>query len=135
MTMALKMGTPVPVTLLYGGLNALLVTLLGVYVSLLRLKLRKYVGKELPRELVFPVRAHGNAAEWIPLGIVLLALLELSGAGGTALHVLGGSFLLARVIHASGILGKSFVSTAGATLNYVVMAVMSGWAIWLHFAR
>lgn len=122
------------VTLLYGGLSALLVTLLGLNVSLLRLRLRAFVTSGPNPELTRPVRAHGNAAEWVPLAVVLMAILELSGANATALHVLGGSFLFARLIHAYGFLFKSFVSTAGATLNYLVVSAMSGWAIWLHFA-
>ncbi len=123
------------VTLLYGGLTALLVTLLGVNISLRRLHLRAFVTSGPKPELIRPVRAHGNAAEWVPLAIVLMAILELSGANATTLHVLGGSLLFARLIHAYGLLFKSFISTVGATINYAVIGAMSSWAIWLHFAR
>ena len=122
------------VTLLYGGLCALLVTLLGAHVSILRLRLRAYVTSEPRRELVRPGRAHGNAAEWVPLAILMLAILELSGVNATALHAFGGSLLLARLLHAYGILFKSFISTVGATLNYFVVGGMAIWAVWLHFA-
>ena len=121
------------VTLLYGGLCALLVTALGVWVSILRLRTGTYLGKELPRELVRPIRAHGNAAEWVPLGLVLLALLEASGVSSVALHVLGGTLLTERVLHAVGVLGKNRASMVAAALNYLVMSAMGVWAVALHF--
>jgi uncharacterized membrane protein YecN with MAPEG domain len=120
-------------TLLYGGLNALLVTLLGINVSLVRMRDSIYAGAELPKGLLRKVRAHGNAAEWVPLGIVMLLVLELSGAGPLSLHVFGGAFLVARLLHALGFLARLPTSVIGATLTYATLAGMSGYALWLHF--
>jgi uncharacterized protein len=121
-------------TLIYGGMCALLVTLLGMNVSRLRGR-AVGVGDPLPPELVRPVRAHGNAAEWVPLGILLLLMLELSHAGGVkTLHTLGGTFFLGRVLHAAGVYTKSPLSVIGAGLNYLVLLIMSVWAIALRFA-
>jgi uncharacterized membrane protein YecN with MAPEG domain len=120
-------------TLLYGGLNALLVTLLGINVSLVRLRDKIRVGAELPKPLLRKVRAHGNAAEWVPLGIVLLLVLEISGAGPKWLHLFGGAFLFSRLLHAFGFLSGIRTSVWGATLNYVTLSGMSGYAVWLHF--
>lgn len=129
------MPVSIPVTLLYGGLNALLVTLLGANVSRLR-GTRIGVDSTLPRELVRPVRAHANAAEWVPLAVLLLLALELSAAGTRfMLYLLGGTFLLAGVIHAIGVYRRSKLSVAGASLNYALLLVMSVWAIAAHFAH
>jgi hypothetical protein len=125
----------IPVTLLYGGANALLVTLLGLEVSRARLAGRVFVGDAPSKDMQRTIRAHGNAAEWVPLGIVMLLVLELGGAGSLALHVLGGAFLLGRILHATGLLMKSPTGTAGATINYVVCALMSVYGIYLHFAH
>ena len=126
---------PVPITLLYGGLTALLVTLLGVNVSRLRLVL-KAGPRDVPPEMVRPIRAHGNSAEWAALGLLLLLVLELSGAAGsTVLHLFGGFFLLGRALHAYGIYARSLMHMVGATINYLVLLAMSGWAIWFHFVR
>jgi uncharacterized protein len=123
-----------PVTLLYGGLNALLVVALGLNVTRLRWATRTRAGQALPKELAVPVRAHGNAAEWIPLGLVLLLVLELSHAGSPfTLHLLGGSFLLARVLHAAGLYGQFRLTVAGAALNYLVITAMSIWALASRF--
>ena len=123
------------VTLLYGGLCALLVTLLGINVSLPRMFGKVYVGAELPKSLLMKVRAHGNAAEWVPLGILLLWLLESSGVGSLYLHIFGGTFLFARLLHAAGFVFRIPTSVIGATLNYTVLSAMSGYAIYLHFLR
>lgn len=123
----------VSVSLLYGGLNVLLVTALGANVSRERGVQKAGLG-QVPEGLVRPVRAHGNAAEWTPLALVGLLLLELSGVGSLALHLLGGGFLLGRVLHAAGVLLKVPLSAAAAGLNYLTLGVMGGWALWLHFA-
>ena len=105
-------------------------------VSLLRLKHKSYVTTAPPRELLRPVRAHGNAAEWIPIGVFLLLILEVSRAANSlTLHLFGGSFLLGRLLHSSGVLFKSRLSPVGATINYLVLLAMSVWAIWFHFAQ
>jgi uncharacterized protein len=126
---------PIPVTLLYGGLAGLLSTLLGVHVSLLRIKHKLYLGAQLPPQLNRAVRAHGNAAEYVAAGVVLMLVLELGGLGSAPLHALGGAFVLARVIHAAGLLGKSSITTVGATLNYVTLGLMSCGAIYMHFMK
>jgi uncharacterized protein len=128
------MPIAIPVTLLYGGLNALLVVVLGFNVSRIRIATKTLAGLPQPQELTLPVRAHGNAAEWVPLGLVLLLALELSGAVSPfSLHLLGGLFFLARVLHAVGFYSRTRLTVAGAALNYTVLAVMSIWAIVLRF--
>jgi len=125
----------IPVTLLYGGLNALFVLFLGLNVSRLRAT-SVGVTKPLPPELVRPVRAHGNAAEWVPLALFLLLALELSGAANAlALHLFGGLLLLARVLHAAGVYRRSRLQVAGATLNYLVVLAMAVRAVAAHFSR
>jgi uncharacterized protein len=133
MALAQELTVEIPVTLMYGGLNGLVVTLLGVNVSRLR-GTNVGIDQSLPDPMRRPARAHGNAAEWVPLGLILLLVLEASGAGNRFwLHLLGGSFLLSRLLHAAGVLGKSKLQVAGAALNYLVLLVMSVWAVAWRF--
>ncbi len=125
----------IPVTLLYGGLSALLLVVLGANVSAQRGKYKSFIGDATPPELQRVIRAHGNAAEWIPLGIVMLLCLELHGLGGLALHLLGGAFVLGRFLHATGVIMKSPITVPGAAINYLSLGVMSGWAVYLHFVK
>jgi uncharacterized membrane protein YecN with MAPEG domain len=130
------MPAPVPVTLLYGGLNALLITFLGMQVS--RSRATRGVGVEtpIPKEMIRAVRAHGNAIEWVPLGLVLLLAIELSGAGSRfTLHLAGGTLLLGRVLHAAGFHGKNRLSTVGAALTYLDLFAMSVWAVAIRFIQ
>ncbi len=128
------MHVAVPVTLLYGGLIALLITFLGVQVSRLRGAHGVGIDTPLPPELVRPVRAHGNAIEWAPLGLILLLAIELSGAGTRfTLHLAGGTLLLGRVLHAAGFYGRNKLSMVGAALTYLDVAAMAIWAIVIRF--
>jgi uncharacterized membrane protein YecN with MAPEG domain len=130
-------STVIPVTLLYGGILVVLLVLLGTYISLRRLLLggRARLGKPIPDELVHAVRAHGNAAEWVPIGMLALLMLELAKAPSTALHVLGGSFTGLRLLHAGYALnGRPFwLAVVVAVLHYCVVFAMGAWAVWLHF--
>lgn len=125
-----------PVTLLYGGLTVLLVVALGALVSARRGAQKVGPGQTPDAELAWRVRAHGNAAEWSPLGLVLLGLIEAAGGTSNALHTAGGLFFLGRVFHALGMYRRpSRLHTLGAAINYTVLTVLAVWAIALRFTR
>lgn len=124
---------PIPVTLLYGALNALLTTLLGTSVSLGRLRMKVFTDGVPTGTLHRLVRAHGNNAEWAPLGIVLLLLLELAHAPSLPLHVFGGLLLLTRSLHALGMLSPLRLGTPNAVIHYLLFTAMGGYALLLRF--
>lgn len=45
------------------------------------------------------IRAHGNAAETIPVFLILLGLAESMGAPGWSVALLGAAFLIGRLMH------------------------------------
>ena len=72
------------------------------------------------------VRAHGNCAEYVPFGLVLLGLLEGMGLPLAGVHALGTAFLAGRVLHAWGISQEPEVlrfRTAGMALTFTVFGV------------
>ena len=71
---------------------------LSFRVSLLRLKgaAEGSLDKETLHKVV---RTQGNAAEYIPLGLIALLILELQGAPGLLLHVFGLMLLGGRLGH------------------------------------
>src|SRR5262245_59040214 len=93
----------VPVTALYGALNAFLNIGLAVTVSRLRTTHKVSFGHGDKDRLSRAIRAHGNNSEFVPLAILLLLLAELMGGSSLWLHLLGGSLLAARALHAWGI--------------------------------
>lgn len=52
--------------------------------------------------------AQGNAVDYIPITLILMALVEYNGAPAIWIHVIGVSFLVGRWLHAHGILNKRF---------------------------
>ncbi len=91
-----------PVTGFYAALLAGLFLVLSLRV--IRLRTRYQVVLGTPNRLVErAARAHGNCAEYVPIALLLLALLELNGLPAWALHALGVVLLAGRGLHAWGI--------------------------------
>lgn len=63
------------------------------------------------------IRAHGNLTEYAPMMLIVLYLLETSGAESNALHLLGGSFLMGRLMHGicMGFMRSSMLLRVGGT--------------------
>jgi uncharacterized membrane protein YecN with MAPEG domain len=85
----------VPVTALYGALNALLTLALGLNISRLRNKYQLFRGDGGHADLAGAVRAHGNNIEHVPLILILLLTAELSGGASIVLHIFGGAVRVA----------------------------------------
>lgn len=95
------------VTAFYAGLLALWIMALGFEVS--RRRRRHDVSRgdgEVP-ELARAIRAHGNACEYIPIALIVLALSEGMGAPALLLHLAGIMLIAGRVMH-----GAYFLSGA-----------------------
>lgn len=68
--------------------------------------------------------AQGNAVDYVPITLILMALLEHNGANVWWIHVVGLSFTLGRVVHAKGILSEKFQGRVlGMKLTFASMAV------------
>ena len=88
---------------LYTGINILLLFLLSFRVVGSRMRTKVSLGTGGDPDLELRIRAHGNAAEYIPasmLGLIVLALLSVPVL---AIHVLGGVFTHGRLLHALGL--------------------------------
>lgn len=70
------------------------------------------------------VRAHGNFAEYAPMGLLLLLLAEAQGAPGWAVHLTGASLLAGRVVHAFALSerpGTLPLRVAGMVLTFTAL--------------
>ncbi|MEE9389031.1 MAG: MAPEG family protein [Paracoccaceae bacterium] len=88
---------------IYGGLLALLTIYLSVRVSLARREHKISVGDGDNPALIKAIRTHANSIEYIPLGIILLILLELQNGEPWLVHLSGLALLFGRVLHAYGL--------------------------------
>lgn len=91
---------PFTITLFYAGLLGLMFLLLAIRVVRLRRRLQVGLGSGGHEELNRAMRAHANFAEYVPLAVVLLALVE----AGTAVpvwvvHLLGLLLVIGRAMH------------------------------------
>lgn len=113
---------------LYTGLCLILVVFLSWRVAQVRLASRTGLGTGGSPLLEQRVRAHGNAVEYLPMALLGLVLLELTGHAYWLLHALGATLLAVRIAHAWGLsqsAGRSPGRLAGALGTWVVMVVIA----------
>ncbi len=98
-----------PVTTLTASMIALLFIGLSLRViNMRRTGIGPAVGLNEDERFLRAVRAHANAAEYVPLFLILLGLYEL--AGGSKVWLVSGAtlFVLSRILHA---IGFGFIGT------------------------
>ena len=122
-------GVPVPITAVYASLLGLLVVLLSLVVVKLRRSLRIGIGDGGNRDLQRAIRVQGNATEYIPLFLILLAAFELNRGAPIFLHTMGAVFFLGRMLHAWGLYGTAGASTARVMGTIATMSVLVAMAV------
>jgi uncharacterized membrane protein YecN with MAPEG domain len=121
------------VTGIYVALGALLLLALALRISLVRRSARVGIGDGGNHELVKRIRAHANAAEYLPVALLLLLLLDLGQTPPLWLHVFGVVLIVGRVLHAIGLSRTSGPSPGrflGIVLTWGVMLVMAILLLW-----
>jgi uncharacterized membrane protein YecN with MAPEG domain len=109
---------------LWGGLNLLLLMVLSALVVRQRQAHRVAIGDGGVESVQRASRAFGNAAEYIPAGMAVLALMTLVGAPEPSLHLAGATLFAGRLIHAVGLsrsTGPSLPRVAGMVITYLFM--------------
>lgn len=87
-------------TPLYAGLLALLYLVLSYRIIILRGGHGISLGDGGNPILLRRIRAHGNFAEYVPLILILMGILELSHLPIVILHAIGITLVVARLLHA-----------------------------------
>ena len=91
------------VTAVFAGVLTWMFIRLSMHVIGLRRKNKVSLGDGGIDDLDRAIRAHGNFAEYVPLGLVLMGCLELNGAALWLVGILGGMLVAGRHFHAKGI--------------------------------
>ncbi|WP_113906486.1 MAPEG family protein [Aliidiomarina celeris] len=121
-----------PVTSLYAALLTLLLLVLSIRIIRIRWQERVGLGIGESKALEVAVRVHGNFVEYVPLALILLALMELANAGAGLLYGLGGLLFVARVCHAIGLtrsIGTSLYRTIGVLGTFAVLIVQAAYLL------
>ena len=119
---------PVPITSLYAGVLALLMVMLALGVIRLRWKFRVGLGDGGEKAMTRAIRIHGNAAEHVPVALLLLLVAELNHGRPTLLHGCGIVLVVARVLHALGLsrsAGASWQRTLGTVGTVGVIVTLA----------
>ncbi|HMK00989.1 MAG: uncharacterized protein QOE02_3264 [Rhodospirillaceae bacterium] len=116
-----------PVFFVCAGLLGLLVVVLTVNVGIMRGRKKINLGDGGDPEMIAAIRAHANLIEFAPLCLLLIYVAsDFYGFWTTA--ALSALFLLARVLHAGGMLGVipqgRFLGATGTTLVLAATSIM-----------
>ena len=119
-----------PISPFYGGLLAILTVYLSFRVTFARRKAKVSIGDADDKYLIKAIRVHANSIEYIPLGIVLLVLLELQETLPWQMHLAGGALLFGRMLHAYGLGSTPQVVRARVWGMYLTHATVTSMAVW-----
>lgn len=124
------------ITPIYAALVAILYVALSVKVILQRRSDRISVGDGGSKLMIKAIRTHSNCAEYAPISLLLIAMVELQGAAGVLVHLLGLMLLAGRLLHAYGFgrtpqivilrqagMSLTFLAILGAALANLILAL------------
>ena len=107
---------------LWVGLHLILLLVLSVLVVRQRRSHGVALGDADIPQLTQAVRAFGNASEYVPAGLVAIAVLAMVGAPPAVVHATGFILLTGRIAHAIGLSrsgGASLPRAAGVILTWL----------------
>ena len=117
---------PPLITAFYTAIMALFFLGLTYYVIAGRWKHKVAIADGGNKDMVQRIRMHGNFAEFVPLLLIIMLLLELCGLANLYLHIYGISLCLARVSLAYGLYkttGFSIWRFMGNLLTHILILV------------
>ena len=86
---------------------ASILSILFVYLSVRAIRARRSLGITLGHSenpvMLRAMRVHANFAEYVPLSIFVIYLVEVTGANVILVHALGIALVVARISHAYGV--------------------------------
>jgi uncharacterized membrane protein YecN with MAPEG domain len=124
------------ITTLYAGLLGLMSIAIAYKAGSTRGKSGISLGHGDNMDLLLAMRRHANFVEFVPLALILIALLEMNGIPKLAVHGLGASLVVFRACHALGLRADTMASTGryvGAAGTALLTIVISIWAIVVFF--
>ncbi len=124
------------VTLLTAGLSGIILLVLSFRVVSARQKTKVMIGDGGEGHLLGRIRAHANFAEYMPLLLVLIGVIEGVSGTGTPLWIAAIVLLVVRVAHAIGmeLSAPNPFRVIGAGGTWTVLLWLSGWALWLAYS-
>ncbi len=127
--------TPLSAAAVYIGINILLLLFLSFRVVGRRRSAKVSLGTGGDADLEIRARAHGNAAEYIPITMLGLFVMTQFAVPLWAIHAVGGVFTAGRVLHAVGLSATILPARAlGMVLTWLGMLAAGVGVLWLALA-
>jgi uncharacterized membrane protein YecN with MAPEG domain len=127
------------VVALYAGANILILLVLAVLVMMGRRQHKIVLGDGANADFTRAVRAHANAAEYIPAGLVGLVLLALLDPAVPLwfLHSAGLSLTAGRILHGVGLHTGTLNAgrMLGMVLTWLSLLLIAGGLIYAGFSQ
>jgi hypothetical protein len=113
------------ITAFFSSILALIFYKLSINVIRLRRKYKVSLGSSKKhKDLDQAIRAHGHLSEFLPIGLILLACLEVNHLPKIVVFMCGLFFLIGRYLHASSFLKEEIDSS-----NRVLGMKITHWSI------
>lgn len=125
-----------PITLMYASLFAIFALVLSFRAGSLRGKTGISVlhGEPQNMELAQRVRVHQNFLEYVPLILIAMGAIELTGGSSLFLYIVGDLLIIVRIAHALGLRYDNMAHPGrlvGAGGTALITLVIAGYGIWL----
>lgn len=120
---------------LYAALLAILFVVLSIRTLRLRRSLGIGIGDAGNEHMLRAMRVHSNFAEYVPLSLILLYLVEEQWAYPILLHGLGLCLLIGRLSHAFGVSQKNEnyrFRVAGMALTFTTLLASSVYLLYTY---
>jgi uncharacterized protein len=117
-----------PLTAVYAAVLALIVVALGINVTVHRIRLKVSLGDGGNPAMLRMIRLHGNAAEYIPLALVLMLIYETGGGSHILLHAAGIALIAGRILQTAGMWSSpvaGFGRISGQSLTWLTIIVLA----------
>jgi uncharacterized protein len=128
----------VPTTSLYAAILALVFVALSIRTIRARRRRRIAIGDAGDATMLRAIRVHANFAEYVPLCLVLIYLVEVATANPGLVHALGLCLVAGRLAHAFGVSQADEVfgfRVTGMTLTFTTLLASSGILLYAFVAR
>jgi len=118
----------IPVTALFSAILFFLYYYLAKNVIQIRRNKKIAIGFAKNKELEQAIAAHSNFNQYVPLGLIMMACMELNKIHFSIIFLVGISFTFGRIIHAKSFLKKTMdlkQRVQGMKFTFWTMIVMA----------
>ena len=120
------------ISTMYAAIFGLMFVPFTFYVGIYRVKNSILLLDGGDEEMARRIRAHGNFIETVPIALIMLVLMEVSGASAIWIHSLGSVLVIARLTHYITLAtnpGNTVPRALGMVGTLSVYLVAAGWLL------